>query len=366
MTNTPGGRKYAASWSDSQGRLWLFGGYGYTYNTQQGPQPFFLNEMWEYQSAYDYFGGIGDYWNFVSPLPPPAKPVVTPSARWGAVTWTDATDTLWLFGGQDAGLNFLNDLWAFDTGTSTWSCVSGCLVPVPANGVYGTQGQPSALNVPGGRWGSTIRFDKATGKVWLFGGFGYDGADAVPGLLNDLWVYSGGQWTWVSGSNVTNTDGSYPSAVGTPGGFPGARQAMVSWLDNSGNFWIFGGYNLSSGGQPASFNDLWEYNVGSSQWTWTSGGNAVNQIGVFGTQGVSAAANVPGSRWSSAAWTDAQGNLWLFGGQGFDGAGNGSIADLWAYNPNQTATDPNPGLPSAGQWVWVTGRAHSIRPGCMD
>jgi hypothetical protein len=353
IANSPGGRKYASSWSDSQGRLWLFGGWGYTYNTAVGPQPFFLDEMWMYNGANDYGGSVFDYWNFISPLPPPAAPVVTPPARWGAVTWTDSSDNLWLFGGQTGGLAFLNDLWYFNTTSKTWTHVSG---GANINGVYGTQGTGSTTNLPGGRWGSTARIDP-NGNVWLFGGFGYDAADSTPGLLNDLWEFNVANktWTWISGSNQTNQDGVY----GTQGtaastNVPGGRQASVSWLDNSGNFWIFGGYNLSGTGQPNSFNDLWKFAGG--QWTWVNGASTVNQVGVFGLQGVSAATNTPGSRWSSAAWTDAQGNLWLFGGQGYDVAGNGSLADLWAYNPNASGTpDANPGLPASGQWVWVKG-----------
>jgi hypothetical protein len=117
------------------------------------------------------------------------------------------------------------------------------------------------------------------------------------------------------------------------------RQASVSWTDASGNFWLFGGYNLSTGGEPNAFNDLWKFSAG--QWTWVSGSNLINQTGIYGTQGTAAASNAPGARWSSAAWIDAAGRLWLFGGQGYDATGNGSLADLWQF--------------SGGQWTWVKG-----------
>lgn len=363
--NAPGGRKYSASWTDLAGNLWLFGGYGYTYNTAIGPQPFYLNEMWEYNGGQSYFGGIGAYWNFITPQPPPAPSVAAPSPRWGSVTWTDAAGTLWLFGGQDGFLHFLNDIWTFNTTTKLWTKVTATS-GINETGIYGTQNVGSTSNLPGGRWGATARID-ASGNVWLFGGFGYDGtANTPPGLLNDLWKFnvSSGQWTWVSGSNLTNQNGNY-GAQGTPSAsnVPGGRQAAISWLDLSGNFWLFGGYNLSGTNQPASFNDLWRFSGGV--WTWMSGASAVNQIGTFGQQGVSAASNLPGSRWGAAAWTDLSGNLWLFGGQGYDLAGNGSLGDLWAYNPNPPATpaDPNPYLPASGQWVWVKGPSSTSQPG---
>jgi hypothetical protein len=207
------------------------------------------------------------------------------------------------------------------------------------NGVYGAKGTPAPTNLPGGRWGATAHKD-ASGNVWLFGGFGLSGSSATVGLLNDLWKYSGGQWTWMSGSNALNQDGVYGTQnVAAATNVPGGRQASVSWIDNTGNFWLFGGYNLSSTGQPNAFNDLWEFT--GSQWTWVSGANVVNQTGTYGTQGVAAAGNVPGARWSPASWSDSHGDLWLFGGFGYDTTGDGSLADLWEFK--------------GGQWTWITG-----------
>ncbi len=377
--NTPGGRKYPATWTDNSGNLWLFGGYGYTQTTDPVNQPWWQNDMWVYNGSLSYYEGVGVYWDLHAIVEPPlpAAQIPQPSGRWGSVTWTDASGKLWLFGGQDQFLNFLNDLWIYDTSTHKWACISQCganNVPAGLNlpGVYGTQGVGSTSNSPGGRWGSTVQLDSA-GNVWLFGGFGYDShANSAPGLLNDLWTYNiaSGQWTWMAatnwtGSTTTNTanqDGVY-GTVGTPGGGPGGRETAVSWLDNAGNFWIFGGYNLSGAGTPNAFNDLWKYSGG--QWTWVSGASSTNQLGNYGTVGVSASTNVPGARWAPAAWTDAQGIFWLYGGQGYDPAGNGSLGDLWAYNPNAPLVplDPNPFLPASGQWVWAKGPIAVSQPG---
>jgi N-acetylneuraminic acid mutarotase len=163
-------------------------------------------------------------------------------------------------------------------------------------------------------------------------------------LLNDLWEFSGGQWKWVSGSNTINPDGVY-GTQGTPSAstVPGGRQASMSWIDMNGNFWLFGGYNLSGSGQPTAFNDLWEFSGG--QWTWVAGSSTVNQTATYGTQGTAASTNEPGSRWAAASWadTDASGHsrLWLFGGQGFDATANGSLGDLWMF--------------TGGQWTWIKG-----------
>lgn len=195
----------------------------------------------------------------------------------------------------------------------------------------------------------------------MFGGFGCDATVAAcsNGLLNDLWKYSGGQWTWMSGSKTMNQNGVY-GTQGKPalGNVPGGRQASVAWIDTAGNFWLFGGYNLSPGGQPNAFNDLWEYN--GSQWTWVAGANIVNQTAIYGTQGVSGATNVPGARWSPAAWSDVDVSghtrLWVFGGQGFDATGNGSLGDLWAFTLD-------PASAAANQWTWVKGPNSVSQPG---
>src|ERR1700682_134207 len=112
------------------------------------------------------------------------------------------------------------------------------------------------------------------GGFCSFGGFGYDSVSRTPGLLNDLWNYNitTGQWTWVSGSNTVNQSGNYGTKGTTAGAnVPGARETSMSWIDLSGNFWLFGGFDLDSVGSPAALNDLWAFNEG--QWTWMSGAN---------------------------------------------------------------------------------------------
>ncbi len=339
--DTPGGTKYAATWTDLNGNLWLFSGSSHVAGASNLVA--FYNTMWEYKGTQDYDGDLADsYWFLVAP---PTNLSVVPPARWGAVTWTDAGGDLWLFGGQDSGTDFLNDLWSYNIALNTWTQHAGLF---NENGAYGTKGTAAAGNLPGGRWGATARKD-ASGNVWVFGGFGYgDATSANTGLLNDLWKYSGGQWTWVSGSSTLNQNGVY-GTKGTAAGtnVPGGRQASVSWIDASGNFWLFGGYDLSTTGQPNAFNDLWEFSAG--QWTWVSGANVVNQTATYGTLGTAAGTNVPGARWSPSAWSDSHGDLWMFGGQGFDATGNGTLSDLWEFK--------------SGQWTWVRGPNAVSQPG---
>jgi hypothetical protein len=60
---------------------------------------------------------------------------------------------------------------------------------------------------------------------------------------NDLWKFDGDYWTWISGSNEPNQDTIYGvKGVPSEANVPGGRQGSVSWVDNEGSFWIFGGY----------------------------------------------------------------------------------------------------------------------------
>jgi N-acetylneuraminic acid mutarotase len=263
-----------------------------------------------------------------------------PGARVSSISWIDNSGNLWLFGGSgysaSAYADNLNDLWKYDPTTNQWTWVSGS-DDVNAIGIYGTKGQADASNQPGAR-NSSISWIDNSGNLWLFGGFGNSSSSS--GYLNDLWKYNPttNQWTWVSGSDSTNTTGVY----GTKGqadasNQPGARGASISWIDSSGNLWLFGGAGYDASSKVGDLNDLWKYNPTTNQWTWMSGSNSRYTIGVYGTKGQAAASNQPGARRGSISWIDSSGNLWLFGGS-YD-----NYNDLWKYDP------------TTNLWTWVSG-----------
>ena len=411
FTNTPGARYGAAGWTDKAGNLWLFGGDGWelTGNAQPDLLDGAMNDLWvcvpfgdacqwQLQGAYDT--------TVVNTIPPTtvgaeiianaqserqggsySTPFVPP-ARLGAATWTDKTGNLWLFGGSD-GAHYLNDLWMFNASAlspnftakaAQWTWQSSSVSPaVDQSGIY----PPTANPYPGART-NAVSWTDGSGNFWLFGGFGKDGAGTL-GFLNDLWEYSGGTWTFVSGSSLANQIGIY----GTPGtasttNAPGGRQEAVGWADAAGNLWLFGGEGEDGNNPPTAngiLNDLWEYNIAAKQWTFVMGNTTANQTGVYEAQTVvgpvsttgaastcgltvgltvsnnvicapvSTAGALPGSRWGANGWTDAGGNLWLFGGWGLDSTGtngNGALNDLWVYTPNSTAGQP-------GTWTWIKG-----------
>jgi hypothetical protein len=375
---TPGGRDFAAAWTDTQGRKWLFGGNGFPFPSPLGKQlPGLLNDLWVFDGAWvpanlpTFINLAGDWEATTTQLE--ATNVSgsygsggAPGSRWGSSTWTDASGNLWMFGGQgysSSGLDFalLNDVWEWVPGTppspfpvgnpvnagtftGQWTWRGGSNLSNPS----GTYTGSSAI--PGGRWAAASQTD-SLGNVWLFGGQGLDSAGTT-GLLSDLWKYNiaSGQWTWVSGSNLASVNGVYPAAVGTgtTTTAPGGRQAAVLWVDASNNIWLFGGFGLDSAGTGAPgggiLNDLWEFTGG--QWVWVSGSKVANQTGVYGTQTAAAATNGPGSRWGPVGWSDASSNLWFFGGWGYGTVTTdptGFMNDIWEYQH------------STGQWIWWKG-----------
>lgn len=112
-TNKPGARYVSSAWTDPNGELWLFGGYGL-----DASNPGYLNDFWKYNtvtnrwtwikgdSTVDHVGVYG--------IQGIADPASKSGARTGSLSWTDAIGNLWLFGGygfDGSTSGVLNDLW---------------------------------------------------------------------------------------------------------------------------------------------------------------------------------------------------------------------------------------------------------------
>ena len=134
----------------------------------------------------------------------------------GELCWTDASNNLWMFGGQGyaaSGLDaeLLNDLWEFVPGTTfnvdgsfpgNWIWRGGSN-SFNQSGVYGTLGAAAAGNIPGGRWAARqhgIHGCNREKYIPLLAAKALILTEAEEGLLNDLWKYNfvnSGLWTWV-------------------------------------------------------------------------------------------------------------------------------------------------------------------------
>jgi hypothetical protein len=198
--NTPGSRWQSASWTDSSGNLWLFGGQGYDSKGNSG----YLNELWEYNTS--------------------------------------------------------TNEWAWLAGSQTLNCTQYGQGYCEQPGVYGTLGTAASGNLPGSRADASSWTDSG-GHFWLFGGYGFD-AKGTWGSLSDLWEFfpSTRQWAWMGGGS-TETRGGIYGTLGVPSeaNLPGGRHGASGWTDTSGNFWLFAGNALDANGMIGLPNDLWVY-----------------------------------------------------------------------------------------------------------
>ncbi|MBS1971659.1 MAG: hypothetical protein JSU04_15210 [Bdellovibrionales bacterium] len=246
---------------------------------------------------------------------------------------------------------------AQQSATNGWAWVGGSKTNDQFS--HGSLGVASTNAGPGARTDSVTWVDNS-GNFWLFGGDGYDDGDpwfGNTGHNSDLWKYepSTGKWTFVAGYPYVEQGGNYGTkGVPSTANFPGSRVGSVSWVDNSGNLWLFGGWGGDELGHGyGSLNDLWRFNPTTLEWTWMSGDKWYGQGGTCGTQGVAAAGNVPGGRANQGdnGMVDASGNLWLFGGVGLDCVGGfGNLSDLWKYDI------------TTGQWTWMSGYQQADMP----
>jgi hypothetical protein len=278
-----------------------------------------------------------------------------PGARSGQNIWVDKNGNFWMYGGSGLDshgfIGYLNDLWEYSPSSRQWTWMGGgntlpdctdislglCYAPA----VYGSLGEPSALNTPGGREGAASWTD-SDGNFWLYGGIYLvpNGRYISYELLNDLWKFDpvAGDWTWMGGSSSPNQAANY-GTKGQPStsNAPGAMAFAQSWLDSSGNLWLYGGatgYNSTGAGSGFFIypNNLWEFDPSTQEWTWVDGSGSVNSSG-----GEVRPGSTPGTRSGSSAWTDGEGHLWLFGGMGY---GAYDWNDMWEYQTNSTPTTP--------------------------
>ena len=59
-----------------------------------------------------------------------------------------------------------------------------------------------------------------------------------------------------------------PLGLGSTNNIPPARSANIAWGDNNGNFWLAGGEQIST---STYYNDVWEFNPQTLEWTWVAG-----------------------------------------------------------------------------------------------
>jgi hypothetical protein len=221
----------------------------------------------------------------------------------------DENGNLWVFGGLKSVNEESNALWSLNSKTHQWTY----------------------WEIPNG---PIARF-RARGwvhdnKFWIYGGV-YDNSWGIY-ALNDLWYLdlTTMAWNFVKGNKNVSfpadnqcspTNGSYPDSIRVkgPSYFPRSRSDYGYWIDQNGDFWLYGGF-LSTHGQD-NFSDLWKFHTGDLEWELIEGTDALNEVRTDST---------PGSRNAPFCWVDANGKLMLYGGATY---GDKFLSDMWQYDP---------------------------------
>jgi hypothetical protein len=167
-----------------------------------------------------------------------------PSARTGSATWTDASGNTYIYSGNNYA-----DMWKYEPATNNWTWVQGDNTP-NTSAVYGSLNVANANNSPGTRLEAAFWKDN-NGMFWLYGGINRP---------DDLWKFdpSTNIWTWVKGNNTGTVASIYnPANARTPG----SRFSSNTWVDATGNLWVFGG--MSAAGFS---NELWKYDIAINEW----------------------------------------------------------------------------------------------------
>lgn len=235
------------------------------------------------------------------------------------------------------GVLFSRGIWKYHSNLNKWEYIQGLEdrdFNFHLNPIHNTKGIESENNYPSVRYGS-VSWADTNGNLWMFGG---KNTYSVNTYYNDLWKFNitTKNWVWVNGDSVPSQNGVY----GTQGiisttNKPGSRTDSKTWVDNLGNFWLFGGIGFdASSSSTGNLNDMWKYDISLNQWVWVKGSNMMNQPEISAGLGISNTTNTPSFSASSCSWTDSSNNFWLY-----------SYGAMWKFNT------------STNNWVKLTNQS---------
>lgn len=345
--NTPGARYDGASWIDTAGNFWLYGG-SFFY---QAPPPSgsatwtvvsrLYSDLWRYTPSTNLWTWMGGDTTSVYPFPHSsfgAKGQPDTASKPGLVSfptfWTGDDGQFWLLGGTKRrtpdSIDYLPVLWKYDPGDGRWAWMSGDSVLRQS---YGTRGVFSPDNIPRNRSRALTWTDPA-GRLWMYGGNDYNkNVPPFSPALADLWQYDPtiDQWAWMNGDSLM----LLPARYNTGNDHPGARSGSGTWIDAAGHLMLFAGGHLWG-----YKGDVWQYDIAEDRWTWIDGDSSTYAMPFFGPKGMAHPDFDPGARSSCASWSNADGHFWIFGGTAFrtSTATDGTANDVWRYAPEVLST----------------------------
>ena len=246
LTNCPPARsEIRCSWVDSNGDFYLTAGYLY--------DAFTRNDVWKYIVATNEW-----VWLRGSNVPVTtgnygikgvSSPLNEPPPHWIHSNWTDAAKNFWMFGGRIGAGGYGSDLWKYNPLTNEWTWMSGPSALWDA-GNYGTLCISDSLFFPQCRHESSYYWMDYD-NFYIFGGIGLND-------LADIWQYniSSNKWRLIRGTSQNTLSDWGTLGVSAPSNEPGSRGGGSTWVDNQGNFWLFGGLAANNSDY---LSDMWRY-----------------------------------------------------------------------------------------------------------
>jgi hypothetical protein len=332
ITNNPGARQEgSASWTDTAGDLWLFGGWASDINGQTNV----INDLWRYHIAtneWTWMGGADTVYSFglYGSLFQASDSFVPPCRAGSVGTWTDVNNNLWLFGGNR--IESYGDLWRYNIASGQWAWMGGTQ-ELNTSHKYGNLGVEDSSNFPGSRLSFARVVD--SNYLYLAGGTG-------PGMqYSDVWEFNlnTNYWTWIGGDSGNVSTGHYSHYCSTAyGDMPRGGTTVCAQLNSCTPFlFIWGGWDFDLNG----YNDLWSFDLMARKWRWLSGYQNYNVTGNFGMEGLTSASNMPPGAYGACFWCDNNGNLWLWGGSVIPSAYTNA---MWKYTPDYACFPPGTSL----------------------
>lgn len=301
----PMARSRATYCSDESGNLWMYGGHVSGANSLST-----LSDLWKYNVStgkWTLLSGNSTT-NPTYSYPLSYGLTGTPASR-NDGSCAVRNGVFWLFGGWvyiNSTYRYLNDLWTWDTTTSTWIFQNG---GVPESPIATPIPPLNGVGIPAIRAVSSMAMD-SHGNIWLFGG-----RDATGSTYNDVWEKLNNSSLWTLKMESTGQNSIYTGLTPRkPGGTAGSRgYATKSWMDSNDHLWIFGGQYTTLIG-ASQYNDLWEYNTASSIWTWWGGTNnlSFNAGMVSAGLNVPSISNTPGALNRVVSWIDKSNNMYIY------------------------------------------------------
>lgn len=261
--NQPGSRaETSATWVDSDGKLWFFGGFRILSLTMFG-------DLWKYDpdiNQWTWYNGTDNASQFNSSLGLGiADSSNIPSARIAYCTWKDNSENFWMFGGARSpfGGKYFNDVWKYNRFSGMWTWMDG---PLTFNdgGQFGPTCSVSGTYMPSCRYETRARWTDMCGNLIFYRG-AIDSGNVTYARYNDLWFCNTQtlEWTVITGTSQLNLNPVY--GVQGSGNFsntPGSRRGSISWMNSAGELFLFGGYGWSAADSFKTIrNDLWKFTI---------------------------------------------------------------------------------------------------------